>query len=1275
MDNAGLKYSISIDTGGTFTDLIALDNKGNSYRKKILSNGTIRGSVAKWLDDKTLQVNESWGLTKDILAGFKFRLLNVKHNVIHVLSFDIENKILKLDTPFEKPFRKAGITFELSAGEEAPVLAVRMITGTALNNRFPEIQMRLGSTKGTNALLERKGAPSVLYITKGFGDLLEIGTQQRPDIFSLVIQKKKSLPELTVEIDERIDADGEIIKPLDTEIYRQEILKLVKQGIESAAVVFLNGYKNPVHEKQLGDLLKKLGIKYVSVSHELSPLIKLLERAETTTVNAYLSPVIQEYIANITNAVNHDFLVMNSAGGLVRSDSFHPKDSLLSGPAGGVVGASSVARQSGHNNIITFDMGGTSTDVSRYSGNFDYKYELEIGDALVKSPAIAIETVAAGGGSVCGYDGFRLTVGPESAGADPGPACYGSGGPLTITDVNLMLGRMDISSFGIPVDPGESCKKLDNLLDKIHKSTGKKPKREQVLTGFLDIADEIMAGAIRKISTAKGFNPSDYVMVAFGGAGGMHACSIAELLGVSKILIPKDAGLLSAYGIGTSRIERIHEKQVLELFDPFINHAGSVFSELIRDAKANLHADFGDQARMSIDMKTLFLRFKGQDSTLAVEMEGDPEQLRQNFRKAYEKLFGHWVEDRDLEVESIRVKVSLDTEGLVNEKTNERKREKAKELRHITSWNKNEWKEVPVYLREELMPGMQLEGLAIITNDKSTVVIEEGWKLKVDSYGNLEIIPLAKSKGPGNKQDLISETELELYSNRFMSVASNMGAILQRTALSVNIKERMDFSCALLDKDGYLVTNAPHIPVHLGSLGICVRTLMKHVTIEEGDTVVTNHPFFGGSHLPDITFITPVYERNQRIAFVVNRAHHAEIGGMAPGSMPPFARTLAEEGVTIAPFHLIKKGRVNWEGIKQVLLSAPYPTRNVEENLADLNAALAANYEGLKTLRGLVADHGFEQLLKYMKRLKEYAEMKMQQVLAAMEDGVYHAEEALDDHTPIKVKVTVSGDRAVIDLTGSGAVHPQNMNATPAIVNSVVIYVMRLLLDEQIPLNDGLMEPVTLILPEGFLSPPFDRSPEECPAVVGGNVEVSQRLTDALLKAFGIAACSQGTMNNVLFGNRQFGYYETVGGGTGAVEGSGGTSAVHQHMTNTRITDPEIIEHRFPILLNRFSIRKNSGGKGKFKGGDGIIREYTFLEDMELSLLSQHRTSGPYGINGGGEGVPGTQRIIKQDGTKVPVSGIDHHHVEKGDTFILETPGGGGWGRAEGTAEGEGPEE
>lgn len=1252
-------YKLFIDTGGTFTDAIAIDAKGEIHRRKILSSSRLRGQIISWIDDSQILIEEKWGIEKDIFQAFWFSALDKSIEKTTVHSFDVKRKILKLSTPVSKNKQINGLTFELFTGEEAPVLAARLLSNTALNAHFPPIEIRLGTTRGTNALLEHKGAKNLLFITKGFADLLEIGTQARPDIFSLNVQKRKKLVDKIIEIDERIDAQGDILKPLETSKYRSQIINLKNEGFESFSVVFINSYKNNIHEFIFKNLLIECGLKFISVSSELSPLIKILERAETTVVNAYLSPLIENYLSDISTNTMADLLIMNSAGGLMRTENFEAKDSLLSGPAGGVVGAAYIGELIGKQKLITFDMGGTSTDVSRFHKNFDYKFELEIGPAHIYSPAISIETVAAGGGSICKFDGYKLSVGPESAGANPGPACYGAGGPLTITDVNLILGRIDETKFGIPIDFHAAEKQLDMLIQEIELRGNKSVKKEEVLLGFLAIANEIMAGAIKKISISKGFDPSTYALLGFGGAGGMHSCAIADLLHIKEIIIPQDAGLLSAFGMGNALLERFSEKQILKPFKDISIKLEKEFTILAKD----LMSQFDTNLKIT-EQRMLFLRFKGQDSTLSILWNSNSNTVLSDFKENYIKLYGHWVENREIELESIRLKLSQETNQNLLFEHKISVSEKPVPARFIYGKGNNKNIQIPVFSRDDLKYGQIIDGEALISDDKSTAVIDKGWIATVDSYLNL-IITKKDLDGKDKKNIHTKETALELFTNRFMAIAENMGAILQRTALSVNIKERLDFSCALLDANGYLVANAPHIPVHLGSLGVCVRSVLSHFEFKPGDTIVTNHPLYGGSHLPDVSLITAVFDKNKkRIGFVVNRAHHAEIGGMTPGSMPTNATNLEQEGIVISPFYLVKEGNVDWEGIRSVFDSGKYPSRLVNENMADLNAALAANRNGEQALLNLAEEFGSETILHYMDSLKTYANKKIIEVLQKLPKGKIKATEYLDDETPLEVEINIQNSEITFDFAGSGAVHPANLNATPAIVSSVIIYVLRLLVDEPIPLNDGLMKPVRIILPKGLLNPSFDQSPENCPAVVGGNIEVSQRLTDTLLKAFGIAACSQGTMNNVLFGNERFGYYETISGGCGAVENSNGASGVHQHMTNTRITDPEILEHRYPVRLDEFSIRKNSGGKGHFTGGNGVIRAFTFIEAVELSVLSQHRKYAPYGIKGGEAGQRGNQFVVRSNGEINLLKGMSHCLLQPNDRFIIETPGGGGFGEA-----------
>lgn len=1245
------EYKIYVDTGGTFTDCIGIDPGGRQRRLKVLSNSSLRGTITGVVSDVEFEIHETWNLSRDLVKGFYFRLLPGSYSGVKIESYNINTSIITLNGPLqEKPSRNQ--SFEITSMEEAPILGARLLTGTSLNEDFPPMIFKLGSTRGTNALLERKGAKTLFIVTRGFADLLEIGNQARPDIFALNVEKRSMLYREVIEVDERIDATGRVLEAPDIDEFRSKVRQFRSGHFESAAVCLMNSYINPGHEILLCEELGAMGIKSVSVSYKVSPLIKILNRADTTVVNAYLSPVIEDYVQDIRTHIGHSrFQVMTSAGGLVQANNFFPKDSLLSGPAGGVAGALAIGKKSGYEKLITFDMGGTSTDVSRIDGSFDYRYDLEVGDARINSPAIAIETVAAGGGSICGFDGYKLFVGPESAGAYPGPACYGAGGPLTITDVNLLLGRLDVKQFGIPLYKELAEKSLRELLAEIQNKTGEKRLPEDILNGFIDIANEVMSGAIRKISLAKGYNPSDYTMVAFGGAGGLHACDIADMLGIKTILLPRDAGLLSAYGIGQAPVERFAVKQILQL----LAEVKDKLPQLLDDCKTNAYKIFLEEGypgnKITTHKKLVFMRYIGQDSCLEIPF-ASIDTLETDFSEAYEELYGHSVANRDIEVESIRVIAR------VYEKEEPPGLKPVKEYEAEPSYRMGN--ETPVYLLDTLDAGGHFTGNALLLDNFAATWVKKGWSLDIDSSGTAILKRESESKEARGRKT--QETELELFTNRFMSIAENMGALLQRTSLSVNIKERLDFSCALVDAEGRLVANAPHIPVHLGGMGVCVQELLKHVNFEEGDTLVTNHPKYGGSHLPDITMVSPVFHDGERIGFVVNRAHHSEIGGISPGSMPPDARNLGQEGVVISPFFLVKRGVVNWDGMRKILLDYPYPTRSVQENLADLNAALAANRNGTEALLSLVKMHGKDTVLDYLRQLRTYASLRMRDTLKKFPDGIFRANGKLDDGSLINIVMELKNGESTIDFTGSAPVNDSNMNATEAIVKSVTIYVLRLLLNEPIPLNDGLMEPVRLILPHGMLNPVFDDNPEFCPAIVGGNVEISQRLTDTLLKAFGVVAASQGTMNNTLFGNDNFGYYETVCGGCGAGKGFNGASAVHHHMTNTRITDPEIMEHRYPVRLEEFSIRKDSGGSGKWKGGDGVKRVITFLEPVNLSVLTQRRNSGPYGLYGGKDGKPGCQRVIRKNGDIITLRSVHNINLDAGDRFIMETPGGGGYG-------------
>ncbi len=1249
-------WQIWIDTGGTFTDCLGIDPQGSLQRLKILSNSALRGKIISQPNTNSIHVEIYWPVKRDIFKNFSLRIFDRKV-IRKIKKVDLESSVIELDRAL--PNDLSGVTIEITSDEEVPVLAARLLTATPLNKSFPPMEMKLGSTRGTNAILERKGACTAFVVTKGFKDLMLIGNQQRPDLFTLNIQKVKPLYDVVIEVDERLSAAGKILSPLtDKECAR--IAKLVKQKkIQSVAIALLNSYCNPVHEQKLAHHLAKAKVEFISSSHQLSGQLKILPRAETTVANAYLAPIIHNYTTRIQSGLKKAQLkIMSSAGSLLDANHFHPKDSLLSGPAGGIVGAATAAKLSGIDKLITFDMGGTSTDVALYNQRYDYRYESQVGDLKILSPSLAIDTIAAGGGSICDFDGYRFTVGPQSAGAFPGPACYGGGGPLTITDVNLLLGRIDPDYFAMPVHVDKARFVLNQLLQKVNQHSAKKLAAEDILESFIRIANEKMADAIRRISIQQGHNPVDFTLLSFGGAGGQHACSLASLLGMKQLLIPYDAGLLSAYGIGHADVERFEEKLMLLSFDKALKKLPATLQTLWKKVQKRLRDEGYHSEVICLKKQLLFLRFKGQESTIEIEYESTEEVLPV-FRKKYESIYGHWLDDREIELESVKIIAAVmgHRSGALHSKP---EKYAPQSTSSIAMWMNGKMQPAPVYRWEKLLAGAHIVGPALIVSKNSTTVVEEGWSFTLDENNNA-LLQQRKDRIT-SFSSFAEEAQLELFTNRFTSIAQEMGALLQRTSFSVNVKERLDFSCALLDADGYLVVNAPHIPVHLGSLGVCAREVRKVIAIEEGDVIITNHPAFGGSHLPDVTLIKPVFYQQQLVGYVANRAHHAEIGGKKPGSMPADATSLEEEGVIIAPTYLIKKGKAHWREVRMIFGNAKYPTRLPEENMADLNGALAAINLGEKLLKEMCRAFTPAEIAKYMNKLSEHAHLLLTQRLKQIKTFSWKAEERLDDGSKLKVQISRKGRNLKIDFTGSSDVHPGNLNATPAIVQSVVLYVLRLLVNQPVPMNEGLMKDVKLILPRGLLNPDFSDE-KNLPAVVGGNTEISQRLTDSLIKAFGLAACSQGTMNNFLFGNTKFGYYETICGGVGAGDGFDGADAVHQHMTNTRITDPEVLELRYPVRLERFEIRKNSGGMGKWKGGNGIVREMKALENLEINVLSQHRIERPYGMRGGAAGKTGRQFILQSNGKKKSLKGMDGVSLNAGDRLVIETPGGGGYGK------------
>ncbi len=1253
-------WKIWVDTGGTFTDCIGSNNRGSWQRIKVLSDGSLRATITEVVDDKNVKIQHQWPIKTDILRGYTFTLIAKNQISSKIVSFSPYANTLTFENPISNQI-KIGDDFRITAFEEAPILAVRIITETMVEQKVSNVDMKLGSTKGTNALLEKKGAKVALIVTKGFKDLLEIGSQQRSNLFDLRIKKAEQLYTEVFEVPERINASGEIITPL----HENEISNLVDQvtqsSCETVAIGLINSYRNPKHEILIYEKLRKIGFNFVSSSAALAPSISILPRATTAVVNAYLDPIISNYLSGIKEKLTDSHLkVMTSAGGLSDHQFFQPKDSLLSGPAGGVVGASIIGKQIGISKIIAFDMGGTSTDVSRYDNGFDYQFESKIGDATLLSPSLAIETVAAGGGSICDFDGFKLTVGPISAGAFPGPACYGCGGPLTITDVNFLLGRLDENGFSIPLNKSAAEEALEKLLSKITSGGAVTIDKVQVLQGFLAIANEKMAETIKKISISKGFDPVEYNLLAFGGAGAQHACEIAGLLGMHEVVIPYNAGILSAYGIGNAAVERYAQKEILKPLDDFYEYISDTIDSLKKEASQKLRQEGIAATEIQVNYSKVFLRISGQDNSIGIDYLNG-ENLKKRFLEAYTKLFHHSPSKKELEIVSIKcIASSQQIIPIPNHKIGMQPEPKA--IRHINSNVSGERVKIPVYRWESLPAHQKVVGSCLVISENSTVFIPLHWEFELDENDNL-LLSNNSANSVEYNEAAFQALSLELYTNRFRGLVDEMGARLRRTAFSVNIKERLDFSCALLDRYGELIVNAPHIPVHLGSLGICVRSLVKSMELAPGDVVITNHPAYGGSHLPDITLVKPVFDSNQHlIGYLANRAHHSEIGGKRPGSMPPDAKNLEEEGVIIKPRFLVKGGSPKWNEIEDLLKHAPFPSRSVAENIADLQAGLASLSQGELSLLKMVMQFGKNAIFNAMGAIKNQSSEIIQNALKKFEGVSFNVKEHLDDGWEINIKIAVKNKHATLNFSETSQRHPKNFNATPAIVYSAVLYVFRLMTKKNIPLNEGILKAFTIILPECFLNPKFSNDDTLCPAVVGGNTETSQRLVDTLIKGFKLAACSQGTMNNLLFGNEEFGYYETIGGGVGATEGNDGASAIHQHMTNTRITDPEILEFRYPVSVNRFAIRKSSGGKGKWRGGDGIERELTFHQEVELTILSQHRVHKPYGMAGGDPGMRGEQFVIRNSGEKITLNGVDALKMFPNDKIVIKTPGGGGYG-------------
>ncbi len=1277
-------WSIWADTGGTFTDRIALDPDGATRTAKVLSSGAIRLTLRPDTPPR-LRIDADAAPDAALLVGARLRLLDPTHPPATILRVDTASRTLECDP---HPAIGSPATGEITTGEPAPVLAARLVTRTPFPDPLPRAGVRLATTRGTNALLQRTLEPVAFFVTRGFADLLRIGDQRRPDIFALAPRRPRPYHDAVVEVEERIDARGRTIRALDEDALRAHARDLVARGFHAAAVALMHAWTDPDHERRVCAILEDAGFTHVSRSSDLAPRIRIVPRAETAVVNAALSGCITDFLTRVSGAFREggpEPLVMTSAGGLHRAERFHPKDSLLSGPAAGVVGAAAAGLRSGARHIIAFDMGGTSTDVARYDATADDParpagFEItdvhHVADARLISPALAIESVAAGGGSVCGFHGGELFVGPRSAGAEPGPACYADGGPLTITDVNLLLGRLDESRFQIPLDRAAAQRARDGVhrgLAEHHRRAGTAPPDpDAMLEGFLDIADERMADAIRRISTRRGFDPARAALVAFGGAGAQHACAIARRLGIARVIVPPGSSLLSAHGLGVASIERVAHRSVLRTLDDMRDRIEPLADELIAEATRALADDGVDSDDTHPTHRILELRFLGQDHTIPVELR-DPASIGDDFRRASLHLFGHAPRDRPVEVESIRVTVAQRSRPAATVDLAEPAdavRPDARSSATRPARFAGAWHDTALVHRADLEDA--IAGPALILERRTSTVVPPGWIARRDDADAL-VLDARRPDAPRRiaREGASIAIRNELIANRLAAIAEEMGALLQRTALSTNVKERLDFSCAILDGHARLAVSAPHLPVHLGALGLCVRTLLRHVGMRRGDVVITNHPAFGGSHLPDVTVVAPVFlddADDRPLAYLATRAHHAEIGGTTPGSMPPFATRLDEEGVIIPPTHLARASGPDDGALRRILTGAAHPTRAIEDNLADVDAAVAALRRATDAIRALARADSPGALRGAFDALRERAALRTREALRRLDDRDTRIVEMLDDGSEIHLRARIDGDRLTVDFSGTAPASPTNLNAPLAVTRSAVMYVMRLMVREDLPLNEGLLEPVEVVVPACMLNPVFSTEPgAPNPAVAGGNVETSQRVVNALLRALDLGAASQGTMNNLLFGPtragaRRFGYYETIAGGCGATPGLDGAHATHSHMTNTAITDPEILEHRYPVRLERFAVRAGSGGAGRHRGGDGAVRELTFLDTLTLSMLTQHRTRGPEGIRGAEPGAAGAQRIIRVDGTAHVLAPSDTADVEPGDRLIVETPGAGGCG-------------
>jgi 5-oxoprolinase (ATP-hydrolysing) len=1164
---------------------------------------------------------------------------------------------------------------ESPAYSDAAVAAIRDLLGLEEGAPIPAGAIgavKMGTTVATNALLERKGERTLLVTTRGFRDALEIGYQARPKIFARQVVKPEQLYAEVLEIDERILADGALEKALDLDATRRALETAKARGYDSLAIVFMHAYRYPDHEKKVAALARAMGFAQVSVSHECSPLIKLVGRGDTTVVDAYLSPILARYVERVSQELDvarsgARVMFMMSSGGLTAAELFAGKDAILSGPAGGVVAMAETGRSAGYKRVIGFDMGGTSTDVAHFDGEYEREFETEVAGVRMRAPMMKIHTVAAGGGSILHYDGARMRVGPDSAGANPGPKCYRRGGPLALTDANLMTGKLIPDLFpnifgperNQPLDLGGVADAFSGLAAEI--GGGRKP--EEVADGFIAIGVAKMAEAIKKISVARGYDVTRYALNCFGGAGGQHACDVADALSITTILIHPFSSLLSAYGMGLADIRAQRSIAIEEpLDDETLARAAQRVAEISDEAYAEIAAQgvAGEDAKR---VERALLRYAGSDSTIEVPA-GSAAAMRRAFEKAHRARFGFIDPQKSLTIEAITLEI-VGGGAAIKERGGKIPSDAAPAPeRAARFFSKGAWRDAHVYRREKLRLGAKVDGPALIIEPHQTIVVESGWRAEITAKNHVvltRVVPREHVHAIGAKADPVM---LEIFNNLFMSIAEQMGVTLQNTAYSVNIKERLDFSCAVFDRHGRLVANAPHMPVHLGSMDRSVETIIRLNAgrIHRGDVFMLNAPYNGGTHLPDITVCTPVFDdKGKTILFwVASRGHHADVGGVAPGSMSPRATNILEEGVYIDNFLLVERGRFREKALYELLEGGPYPARNPLQNVNDLKAQIAANEKGVRELRRMVEEFSLETVEAYMGHVQDNAAESVRRVIDRLRDSAFSFE--MDQGAVIKVRIGVDKEKreATVDFTGTSPQQATNFNAPEPVARAAVLYVFRVMVDDEIPMNAGCLRPIHIVIPEGSML-----SPRYPAAVVAGNVETSQAVTDTLFGALGALGSAQGTMNNLTFGNERYQYYETICSGAPAGEGFDGASGVHTHMTNSRLTDPEVLEARFPVVLEDFNIRAGSGGMGRWRAGDGTRRTLRFREKMDLAILSGHRRVPNFGVAGGAPGELGRNFVRRLDGRMEKLEGCDQTVLEAGEAVIIETPTGGGWGRTD----------